>query len=212
MGGRWAFAALAAVSGIGAAFFGWIEWDQRTAPPIVIEDPRADATIVVAVEGGVATPGVYAVSANARVYEVLAQAGGTVSGADLASVNPAARVRDGDRLIVPLLPPTPSAFPGPPKVEPIGSTLTVADDARSSTAGRPAMPTPPGGDVPPIDINTATVAELDGLPGIGPVLAQRIVDYRTEQGPFSTVEELAEVQGISEKMVDELRSRLIVGS
>ncbi len=212
MGGRWAFAALAAVSGIGAAFFGWIEWDQRTAPPIVIEDPRADATIVVAVEGGVATPGVYAVSANARVYEVLAQAGGTVSGADLASVNPAARLRDGDRLIVPLLPPTPSAFSGPPKVEPIGSTLTVADDARSSTAGRQAMPTPPGGDVPPIDINTATVAELDGLPGIGPVLAQRIVDYRTEQGPFSTVEELAEVQGISEKMVDELGSRLIVGS
>jgi len=213
MGGRWVLAALAAVSGLGAAFFGWIEWDQRTAPPIVIEDPRADATIVVAVEGGVATPGVYAVSADARVYEVLARAGGTVDAADLASINPAARVRDGDRLVVPLLPPTPSSNPA-------GAIGTVplrppVEETRSMATGVPAVPTtsaPAVADATPVDINTATAAELDGLPGIGPVLAQRIVEYRNQHGPFGTVKDLAEVQGISERMVEEMGSRVSAGS
>ncbi len=207
-------AALAAVCGVGAAFFAWIEWDQRSAPPIVIEDPRADATIVVAVEGAVATPGVYAVSAEARVYEVLARAGGTVSGADLASVNPAARVRDGDRLIVPLLPTTMPPAIEPVEIEAALTTRTATGEARESATEAPVVSdssmTAVGGDTP-VNINTATAEELDGLPGIGPVLAQRIVEYRTEYGPFLTVQELAEVQGISERMVDELGARVVVG-
>ncbi len=211
MGGRWVLAAVASVCGVGAAFFGWIEWDQRNVPPIVILDPQADATIIVAVEGGVATPGVYAVSADARVYEVLARAGGTVSGADLASVNPAARVRDGDRLIVPLLPPLTTSG----QAETTSATLLSTAEAQASTSDVAVAPTTsviPAGEAPPVDINTAPAEELDGLPGIGPVLAQRIVEYRTEHGPFTAVQELAEVQGISERMVDELGSRVVVGS
>ncbi len=215
MGGRWVLATLAAVSGVGAAFFGWIEWDQRNAPPIVIEDPRADARIVVAVEGAVATPGVYTLSADARVYEVLARAGGTVGGADLASINPAARLRDGDRLVVPLLPPATSPATRPDGAETASSTLTATDEARASTSDAVTVPATspiPVGEAAPVDINSASAAELDGLPGIGPVLAQRIVDHRTEHGPFTAVQDLAEVQGISERMVDEMGSRVVVGS
>ena len=77
----------------------------------------------------------------------------------------------------------------------------------------PAGPEAPGpaGPLPPVDINTATVSELDGLPGIGPALAQRIVEYRSENGPFRTVADLVAVQGISERMVEEMGSRITVG-
>ena len=212
MGGRWVLATLAVVFGMGAAFLAWMEWDRRAAPPIVIEDPRPDAAIVVAVEGGVATPGVYEVPANARVYEVLARAGGTVPGADLAAVNPAARVQDGERLIVPLLPAAGAPVSLSATAEP-GRAVSTEQETSEEAGPTPSVGPEAAGSVgtlPPVDINTATVSELDDLPGIGPALAQRIVDYRSENGPFRTVADLASVQGISERMVEEMGSRITV--
>jgi competence protein ComEA len=161
--------------------------DRRSAPPIIIEDPRPHATIVVAVDGAVATPGVYGLPGGARVQDALRVAGGTTRDADLALVNPAARLRDEDRLVVPTRRPAVGAHtPGD------GSPTEAA-----AAAGK-------------ININTASAAELDTLPRIGPVLAQRIIDDRERNGPFRSVDELARVTGISPAMVEDLRPYLTV--
>jgi len=83
---------VAVVAGVALGAFALQQMDERSAPPIVIEDPRADATIVVAIEGAVATPGVYAFGADARLQDAVDRAGGTVSDADLAPINPAQRL------------------------------------------------------------------------------------------------------------------------
>ncbi|MEA2524921.1 MAG: competence protein ComEA [Thermomicrobiales bacterium] len=164
--------------------------DDRAAPAIVIDDPRPDATIVVSVEGAVATPGVYHLKADARVQDALNAAGGPTAHADLARVNPAARLRDQERLYIPTLPSTGEPASG-------GATAAASATAGGSPAGI-------------ININTAAVELLDTLPGIGPAIAARIVAYREANGPFRSVDELAEVEGISLAMVDELRSLITV--
>jgi competence protein ComEA len=164
-------------------------WDDRSAPPIIIEDPRPNATIVVSVEGAVATPGVYHLPGDARVQSALAAAGGPARNADLSRVNPAARLHDEQRLIIPT----------------VASTDGPAPRARStamSNGGAPAAA--------PININTASAETLDTLPGIGTVLAGRIVTYREAHGPFRTVDDLAAVGGISLAMVDKIRSLITV--
>lgn len=110
---------------------------------------------------------------------------------DLAAVNPAERVHDGERVLIPFLStPVPTRDPNQP---------APIDQARpSAVAG-------------PININTATAAELDTLPGIGPAIAARIVAYRDSHGAFASVDELADVSGISARMVDNLRPLITTG-
>lgn len=197
---RTAIALLAAIAAVAAAGFGLVALDDRAAPPIVIEDPRPDATVVVAVEGAVASPGVFALPGDARVGDALAAAGGAAPAADLAEVNLARRLRDEDRIVVPIL----------------ATTATAPPTGTGSTANPPvASLTPPAiGTTAPaavVDLNSATPRELDVLPGIGPVLAERVVAHRAQNGPFRTVDDLADVQGISDAMVDELRSLVTVG-
>jgi competence protein ComEA len=164
-------------------------YDDWSAPPIVIEDPRPDTEIAVSVEGAVAAPGVYRLKGDARVQDALNAAGGPAPNADLTRVNLAARLHDEERLIIPAL-------------------------AASGGAGGSGTATPPAGvdrgQPAPININTAGVDLLDTLPGIGPVLAERIVAYREANGPFRSVDELAQVDGISLDMVDALRSLITV--
>ena len=188
-------ATVAAAVAVGAAF---AYLDGRSAPPIVIADPRPNATIVVAVGGAVASPGTYALPGDARAQDALAAAGGPAPDADLAALNLARRLRDEDQLVVgriasTVVPgrtttPVPSAPAAPPT-----PALVVAETQSSL-----------------VDLNSASVPELDGLPGIGPVLAQRIVDRRTAVGPFRAVDELVEVQGISARMLEELRPLVTV--
>ena len=174
---------------LGVAAWDWI--DNRSKPAIVIEDPRPDATIVVSVEGAVAVPGVYSLKGDARVQDALDAAGGLAAGADLARVNPAARVRDEERVFIPW-----TAAAAPTAASPDG------------TASASAVPTVGEGGL--ININTAGADLLDTLPGIGPVLAEAIVVYRELNGPFRSIDELAEVKGISLKMVDEIRSLVTI--
>jgi competence protein ComEA len=164
-------------------------WDDRSAPPIVIDDPRPNATIVVSVEGAVATPGVYHLRGDARVQEAIDAAGGAASNADLARINPAARLHDEERLIVPTAP---------------VAGNTVSGEGPTATSGGVTS------SVDLININTASAELLDTLPGIGEVLAGRIVAYREANGPFRSVDELAEVDGISLAMVDKIRSLITV--
>ena len=152
----------------------------------VVAPPGGD--VVVAVGGKVRRPGLVRLPAGSRVADAVTAAGGPVSPADLDLVNVARKVVDGEQVLIGVEAP-PGAPPGatPPDGTPVGPT---ADGT--------------------IDLNTAAVGELDELPGIGPVLAQKIVDYRTENGGFGTVEQLREVSGIGDARFDELKDRVRV--
>ncbi|TFV77345.1 helix-hairpin-helix domain-containing protein [Blastococcus sp. CT_GayMR20] len=142
--------------------------------PPVGEAGDTSPTVVVSVVGLVARPGLVTLPTGARVADALAAAGGLLPEADPASVNLAAVVADGEQVTV--------GVPGAPAAGP---------DAAPGSAG-------------PLDLNTAGVAELDALPGIGPVLAQRIVDHRTREGPFTSVGQLDDVPGIGPATAAEL--------
>jgi competence protein ComEA len=183
-------AIMIAVVAVGALF---LVYEDLTAPPIIIADPVARGPITVAVAGAVEQPGVYRVSADARVIDVISAAGGASADADLAQINQARRVYDEDHLEVPRrAPPTPT-----PDLVPAATRGEAAPDELPVTGL--------------VNINTAPVEQLVTLPGIGPAIAQRIIDYRTENGPFRAVDELARVNGISATMVDEFRSQVTVG-
>lgn len=177
-----------------------IALDERAAPPIIVEDPLVDATIVVAVGGAVATPGVYPLRAGARLGDLLAAAGGTAPDADLAALNPARRLRDEDHLVVPRRGPSSAAAIPPALPDPAPGSAPAPTDAVA-----------PPAEAPPLDINVASVEQLDELPGIGPALAERIVAHRERNGPFRALEELARISGISPRMVEELRPFAGVG-
>lgn len=144
--------------------------------------PAADTgpLLVVDVEGRVRRPGLVRVPEGSRVDDALRAAGGVLPGVPVGSLNLARKLTDGEQLLVGLAP-----APGP------GTT------GNASAGGL-------------VDLNLATVADLDGLPGIGPVLAQRIVDWRTEHGRFASVDQLREVSGIGESKYATLRSKVRV--
>jgi competence protein ComEA len=141
--------------------------------------------------GAVAKPGVYAVPPGARVADVLAAAGGPLPEADLDRLNLAAKVGDGDRVTVP----------------------RKGDPATPDSSGGAAAPGGAGGApgagavaaAGPVDLNTATLDQLDTLPGVGPATAQAIITYRTRNGRFRSVTELLEVPGIGPTKMEALR-------
>jgi competence protein ComEA len=150
--------------------------------------------LYVHVAGAVRQPGLLHLPDGARVAEAVERAGGPLPRAELAGVNLAAKVEDGEQVIVPVR----GAVPGAPGTAPPG---TAAPGMAS-----PAAPGSPG--VPKLSLGTVTVEQLDQLDGIGPTLAQRIVEYRTEHGGFRSVGELRDVEGIGEKRFEALREAL----
>jgi len=141
------------------------------------------AQLVVYVVGAVGRPGLYRVASGSRVADAVAKAGGLTRRADPAGVNLAAPVADGEQLVVP---------------------------ARLSAAVAGAQGAPvAGGAVGPVQLSAATVEQLDSLPGIGPVTAAKIVDYRTAHGAFRSVDELDEVPGIGPSRVEQLRGLVV---
>jgi competence protein ComEA len=143
------------------------------------------ARVVVHVVGRVRRPGVVTLAPGARVAEAVAAAGGVAAGAAVQRINLARVLVDGEQLQVPG-PDDPIPAPGP--------------GSGSASGAGPG----PGADQP-VDLNTATEAELDRLPGVGPVTAARIIAWRREHQRFTRVEELAEVDGIGAKMLERLR-------
>lgn len=161
---------------------------STVAPP---PKPTTAATVTplpirVYVSGAVLRPGVYALPWDGRVEDAVAAAGGGAADADLSRVNLALRLRDEQQIYVPghAEAVTP-ILPTPPP--PTSSTHT------SRTPGQK------------ININTASAAELEALPGIGPVLAQRIIDYRQANGPFGRLEDIKKVKGIGDKTFEDLK-------
>jgi competence protein ComEA len=139
------------------------------------------AVLIVHVAGWVRRPGVYELREGDRVIDAVEAAGGARKGAYLDGLNLAAPLTDGQQVLVPK-----TAAPGaaPSGVIP----------------GQPAL----------VNINTAAAAELETLPGIGEVLAERIIDHRTEHGPFASVDDLLEVSGIGEATLEEIRELVTV--
>ncbi|MGN6334065.1 MAG: helix-hairpin-helix domain-containing protein [Motilibacteraceae bacterium] len=142
------------------------------------------ALVVVHVVGQVRHPGLVHLPAGARVDDAVRAAGGATAKADLSGVNLARVVVDGEQLRVP--------SPG---------EVVAAPPAVEAPGGPPVA----GAPTAPLDLNSATLAELDGLPGVGPVLAQRILDWRGEHQRFSSVDELREVRGIGPKVFADLQ-------
>jgi competence protein ComEA len=143
----------------------------------------AAAQVVVAVAGKVRKPGLVRLPPGARVADALTAAGGVQPGADVALLNLARKVIDGELIAVGVPAPPGAAAPGPAGTGP--------------AAG-------------PVNLNTATLAELDGLPGVGPVLAQRIVDAREAQGGFAAVGDLRKVSGIGDARFEQLKDLVTV--
>jgi competence protein ComEA len=173
------------IAAVAAVYAIYQALDERSAPPIVIEDASANLPLIVEVRGEVGAPGVFALSPGARLQDAIAAAGGFSEDADLSTVNLARRLRDGELVVILPLP-----APGSTPVLPAQGI----DDA--TVAGSPRAR---------LNINTATAAELEALPSIGEVIAARIIEYREQNGPFRSVDDLIHVQGISDETIDKFR-------
>ncbi|MFG3211514.1 helix-hairpin-helix domain-containing protein [Streptomyces tendae] len=143
----------------------------------------AGPEIVVDVGGKVRKPGIHSLPAGSRVADALRAAGGVRPGTKTDGLNRARFLVDGEQVIVGALAPAP----------------------RPGEAAAPSGPTGAAGPAAPVSLNTATTDQLDTLPGVGPVLAQHIIDYRTQHGGFRSVDELREVNGIGERRFADLR-------
>ncbi len=151
------------------------------SPPAAGEiEAAAPARLVVHVVGAVQRPGLYRLVHGARIADAIRRAGGATRRADLSLVNLAAQVSDGSQVVVP---------------------RRVVVEA-SPGGGEPARSAAPGGKV---HLNTATIEQLDELPGVGPVTAQKIVDYRDQHGAFSSVDDLDAIPGIGPARLEQLR-------
>jgi competence protein ComEA len=160
--------------------------------------PGPDAPVVVSVVGLVHKPGLVTLSPGARIADALTAAGGAVDGADLIGLNMARRVADGEQIIVGIAGPT-----GEPTA--MGSSISPEPSAGASAGSPP--PTTGTASAPGalVDLNTATVEQLDTLPGIGPVTAGAIVAWRDANGKFSSVDQLGDVDGIGPARLEKLR-------
>ncbi|SCF09816.1 competence protein ComEA [Micromonospora carbonacea] len=202
-----ALAAVAVAVVLGAGFWAWRSRPQ--AEPVRAEPsaaagfdaaseagapaaaPTPGGELVVAVAGKVRRPGLVRVPAGARVGDAVQAAGGALPGVDVALLNPARKVADGELILVGV-----TAPPGQPGAAP-------------AAPGQPAG----GGPAAPaglVNLNTATLAQLDTLPGVGPVLAQRILDHRDRAGGFRSVGDLRQVEGIGDSRYEQLKELVTV--
>jgi competence protein ComEA len=171
-------------------------WYARSLPrPVTIAEsgpgaaqqasssPSPSVTLIVDVAGAVHRPGVYEFVEGDRVIDAIERAGGSLAKADLSLLNLAAPLADGTQILVPKAGPVVGGVPG--------------EAVPGSSAGL-------------ININTASETELETLSGIGEVLAATIVEYRTENGPFASVEDLMDVSGIGPATLDEIRDQVTI--
>ncbi|MCA2319128.1 ComEA family DNA-binding protein [Mycobacterium intracellulare] len=171
-----------------------------TASPRSSTSPAAepDDPVVVSVVGLVHTPGLVTLAPGARIADALQAAGGAVNGADTIGLNMARPLGDGEQIVVGLAP-----APGQPTA--LGSSVASGSTPTSKAPPpRPGSVKPKAGEA--VNLNTATVQELDALPGVGPVTAAAIVAWRQANGRFTSVDQLADVEGIGPARLEKLRA------
>jgi competence protein ComEA len=176
---------------VALALGGWFVWRARPAPvavspPSVVGAASADpvGVVVVDVAGAVRRPGLVRLALGSRVADAIKAAGGLAPGATSVGLNLARKLADGEQVLV-----APPGTALPPSV--------AAGGAPAAVGGK-------------LDLNLATADQLDGLPGVGPVLAERIVAWRTKNGRFASVDQLGEVSGIGDKKLESLRDLVTV--
>ncbi|SEH73614.1 competence protein ComEA [Mycolicibacterium rutilum] len=170
-----------------------VQMVSSTSPP---PDAEPAGPVVVSVVGLVHKPGLVTLDAGARIADALSAAGGTLDGADLLGLNMARRVADGEQIVVGI-----AAPPGEPAA--MGSSVTTDTATTANAPPAQGLDAPQGGSV---DLNAATLEQLDALPGIGPVTAAAIIAWRDANGRFSSVEQLGDVDGIGPARLDKLRN------
>ncbi len=158
--------------------------------------------LVVHVAGAVRRPGVYDLPAGARIRDAVAKAGGGKPRADLDSLNLAAKVTDGQQVLVVRR----GRAPGGGAASAPAAGGKVAGGAASQPGGGAAAA---GGAGATVNVNQATAAELEQLDGVGPAIAAKIVDWRTQNGPFRSVDDLAQVAGIGPKKLEAMRAQVV---
>jgi competence protein ComEA len=152
--------------------------------PIVLLPAPTQSPITVYVSGAIETPGLFTLPAGSRVNDVIQAAGGTTENADIDALNLAKIVEDGEQIIVP-------------------------EDVTPESEENGTVPVNPSDIM--VNINTATLEQLDTLPGIGPKTAQNIIDYRTANGPFTNIEEIQDVPNIGQVTFDKIKALITTG-
>jgi len=164
-----------------------------TGQAITLQPAPTKEPIAVHVLGAVPRPGLYILPEDSRVQDAINAAGGLLSAAEAGSINLAARLEDGQQLDI---------------------LYREGEQPAENFSVLPPEETAPGPGLPPnadlIDINSATLEELDTLPGIGPTTAQKIIDYREENGPFATIEDIMNVSGIGPATFENLKDLITV--
>jgi competence protein ComEA len=186
---RQLFGAAAAVSVLLLLVIRHLGGSGSAAPAVTpvqpVAKPKAAVPklVVIDVAGAVRRPGLYRLREGSRVDDAIAAAGGSTAKAQLGAVNLAAPVADGEQIVVPR-----------------GGAAAVAAAASPAAGSSPSAP---------LDLNSATLEQLEGLPGIGPVTAQKILDYRQQHGAFHSVAELEGVPGIGPAHMAQLKGLVI---
>lgn len=168
------------------------EYIPLNAPERTEEDPLNDAVttkrITVHVAGGVKKPGLIDLPSDARVSDAIAAAGGVAEGSDANGLNLSRRLEDGEKLVAPTI---------------AEAKKVLIEEGRQAVEASKPEAKASGPQI--VNINTATAAQLEALPGIGPVIAERIVQLRRERGRFESVDELLDVSGIGPKKMEKIR-------
>lgn len=196
---------------VGGLSYAIVKGQRQPAPivfqPVVSQPGKAGAAteVVVHATGAVKRPGLLRMSAESRVDDAIRAAGGALPGADLDQINLAAKLVDGTQVYVPTrsgsAESVPDIYRGGSPAEPYVSSSPRPRSAKhSSSGGNPVAGS--------ISLNTASSAQLDSLPGVGPSTAQKILGYRREHGGFSSIDELMAVKGIGPKKLKAMRKYL----
>ncbi len=196
------------------SLFGWQAWRGRDPAPVSVETglPAGEAEIRVQVTGAVVRPGVYRLAAGDRVEDAVRAAGGLTAEAEAERVNLAQRVRDEQRLEIPLAGQGPAVAPRESPSANAGGSDRPADrppqEGAVTMAGAPAGSTGPAPAPARVNVNTATAAELEAVPGIGAVSARRIVEHRETVGRLRSLDQLRQA-GVPDSIVRRAAGSLV---
>lgn len=164
----------------------WIVSRSPTGEAVVLRPAPTEKPVVVYITGAVPRPGVYALPKNARVQDAISAAGGFLAEAEKSEINLAALLEDGEKLDIPYIE---------------GASPVLATPGPTVVSATTEL----------VNINTASLEELDTLPGIGPTTAQNIIDYREQNGPFVSIEDIVNVSGIGPVSYERFKDLITVG-